>query len=169
METVPASQRVRFGTYGRGIWDLTLLSGGDVGIRVCSPAVSNVTGAPGVIRALGSPFVADNDFLLVAEFLPPNTLGFFLASPTEGSIPNPGGSVGVLCLGGPFGRYQSLAQSSGLLGSIVIPVDLAAIAQPTGPVSGQPGETWFFQAWYRDSLLSFATSNFTDAIAVRLR
>ncbi|MDG1985036.1 MAG: hypothetical protein P8M11_10740 [Planctomycetota bacterium] len=169
VETVPASPSVRFGTYGRGIWDLTLVNGGDVGVKVCAPAVPNVTGAPGVIRAMGSPFVADNDLLLVAESLPSNTLGFFLASPTPGSIPNPGGSIGILCLGGPFGRYQSLAQSSGLLGSIVIPLDLTAIAQPTGPAAGQPGQTWFFQAWYRDSVLSLPTSNFTDAIAVRLR
>ena len=105
----------------------------------------------------------------MAESLPPNSLGFFLASPTQGHIPNPGGSIGVLCLGGPFGRYQSLAQSSGLLGTIAIPVDTGAIAQPAGPVAGEPGETWFFQAWYRDTVLSIPTSNFTDAVAVRLR
>ena len=169
VETVPSSPRVRFGTYGRGIWDLTLLSGGELGVRICSPAAANVSGVPAVIRALGSPFVADNDLTLVANALPSNTLGFFLASPTQGFIPYPGGSVGILCLGGPFGRYQSLAQNSGLFGSIALPVDVTAIAQPTGPVAGQPGQTWFFQAWYRDSILSFPTSNFTDAIAVRLR
>ena len=63
----------------------------------------------------------------------------------------------------------SLAFGSLAFGSIALPVDVAAIAQPTGPVAGQPGQTWFFQAWYRDSILSFPTSNFTDAIAVRLR
>jgi photosystem II stability/assembly factor-like uncharacterized protein len=169
VETVTSAQRVRFGTYGRGIWDLTLVNGGELGVRICSPAAANVSGVPAVISAVGSPFAADNDLTLVADALPSNTLGFFLASPTQGFMPNPGGSVGTLCLGGPFGRYQSQAQNSGLLGNITIPVDVTAIAQPTGPVAGQPGQTWFFQAWYRDSVLSIPTSNFTDAVAVRLR
>jgi hypothetical protein len=30
-----------------------------------------------------------------------------------------------------------------------------------------PGEIWRFQAWFRDSIGGVATSNFTDAAAVR--
>jgi hypothetical protein len=43
-----------------------------------------------------------------------------------------------------------------------------ALPQPTGAVSAQVGETWNFQAWYRDSN-PVNTSDFTDAIGVEFR
>ena len=52
-------------------------------------------------------------------------------------------------------------KSSGTAGAFSLGIDLTAI--PTGPPSAvQPGETWHFQAWFRDG----ARSNFTDAVAV---
>ena len=51
---------------------------------------------------------------------------------------------------------------SGVFGAFTIPVDLTQM--PTTPVSAvQAGETWNFQAWYRD-VNPMPTSNFTDAI-----
>ena len=44
-----------------------------------------------------------------------------------------------------------------------IQVDLTAVPQPTGTVAVQPGDTWNFQAWYRDL---GGTNNFTDAVSV---
>jgi hypothetical protein len=40
-----------------------------------------------------------------------------------------------------------------------------AIPLGTGPVAILPGETWNFQAWYRD-LNPGTTSNFTDGISI---
>ncbi len=41
-------------------------------------------------------------------------------------------------------------------------VDLGSVT--TGPVSVvQPGDTWNFQCWYRDT---FNTNNFTDGVSV---
>ncbi|MEM1447575.1 MAG: hypothetical protein AAGI22_00610 [Planctomycetota bacterium] len=170
VETVEATGRVRFGTYGRGIWDLVLIDGsGDVGVRYCSPAQGNSAGPGARIRALGSPFVADADLTLVADEMPPNTVGFFLVAPAQGFIAGPGGSAGNLCLGGSIGRYQATVLNSGALGTFAMAVDLAAIPQPTGDVAAVPGDTWFFQAWFRDAIVSIPTSNFTDGVAVRLR
>ncbi len=151
VETVAAVNRVRFGTYGRGIWDLVLVDGdGPIGVPYCGPAIVNQSGSSAEIRATGSPFVVDGDLTLTASQLPPNALGYFIVSRSMGVVPAAGGSVGTLCLFPPFGRYVALAQSSGTAGSMSIPVDLLAVPQPTLSVAAQAGETWFFQAWFRD-------------------
>jgi hypothetical protein len=43
------------------------------------------------------------------------------------------------------------------------PVHLNAIPTPTAFVPVQPGQTWNFQAWYRDL---GGTNNFTDALSI---
>ncbi|MCP3918439.1 MAG: PKD domain-containing protein [bacterium] len=137
-----------------------------IGTSYCSPAVANTTGSPATIVAIGSAVVTDNDVTLVAAQLPLGEFGYFLASPTQGFVANPGGSVGNLCLGGGplLGRYAGMAQNSGTTGTFSIPVDLTAvpIAVPPGSVMIQPGDNWNFQCWYRDT----ASSNFTDAVSI---
>ncbi len=44
-----------------------------------------------------------------------------------------------------------------------IQLDLTSVPTPTAFVAVQPGDTWNFQAWYRDA---GGTNNFTDAVAV---
>ncbi len=170
VEAVPALQRVRFGTYGRGIWDLRLQSpDGNMATSYCGPAVLNGSGNPGTIRAVGSPFAADNDVTLLAEGLPSNTLGYFLVAPAMGFVPNPGGAQGPLCLGGSLGRYANQVMNSGASGEFQLTIDASALAQPNGPVAAEPGQSWYFQAWFRDSILQFPTSNFTDGAALLFR
>ena len=67
-------------------------------------------------------------------------------------------------LGGSIGRYVGVGQirNSGGTGSFAIRLDLNQIPQPNGFVAAQPGETWNFQAWYRDSIGGTATSNFSN-------
>ena len=79
-------------------------------------------------------------------------------------VANPGGSQGVLCLGGSIGRFG--LYGSGPNGEHTGTVDPNAIAQPTGTVSALAGQTWFFQSWHRDAVGGSATSNFTNAIGV---
>ena len=55
--------------------------------------------------------------------------------------------------------------SSGGAGTLVFPIDALALPTPTGFVVAQPGETWNFQAWFRDSSPG-TTSNFTDAVSI---
>ncbi|MCP3919278.1 MAG: PKD domain-containing protein [bacterium] len=138
----------------------------NVGTNYCSPAVPNSTGNSAVILAQGSANVADNDVTLIAGMMPNDEFGYFIASPTQGFIPTPGGSVGNFCLGtGPMlGRYDDQVQNSGVVGTFLIAIDLTAvpIAVQPGTVAIQPGDTWNFQAWFRDG----GTSNFTNGVSV---
>ena len=62
----------------------------------------------------------------------------------------------------PVCRFRSQLQNSGQTGSVSIDVDLTQI--PLNPVVAvQPGDTWFFQLWYRDV---GNTSNTTDGVQV---
>ncbi|QDV08774.1 hypothetical protein Poly30_43290 [Planctomycetes bacterium Poly30] len=170
VEAVPSQQRVRFGTYGRGIWDLRLLTLDDtISTSYCGPAIPNSTGASATIRAIGSPFASANDVTLVAESLAPNSLGYFLASPGAGFVASPGGSQGNLCLGGSIGRYVGQVLNAGAAGEFSLPIDLTALPQPGGSVVAAPGDVWHFQAWYRDAIIGIPTSNFTDGAALLLR
>ena len=83
----------------------------------------------------------------------------FLLSRDAGFSPFHQGSQGNLCLAGSIGRFP--VATTGALGRMELEVDPASL--PTAPpVSIQPGETWHFQAWFRDG----RTSNFTDGVAV---
>ncbi len=111
--------------------------------------------------------IADDDFRLLANQLPTQSAGFFLCSQTQGFIPNPGGSAGNICLGGNIGRVVGgQILNSSFFGSFAVAVDFTALPQPTGPVNAMIGETWNFQAWYRDAVAGQVTSNFTDAWSV---
>jgi hypothetical protein len=102
-----------------------------------------------------------NSLALTASAMPINEFGYFICSQTQGFKPGPGGSQGNLCLGGKIGRFSKQLQSSGSAGTIAINVDLNAL-----PVwrnqSVLAGETWHFQAWFKDG----ASSNFTDGLSV---
>ena len=133
-------------------------------VDYCAPGVPNSTGLSGIILPAGSFAVADQNFSLIAGQLPSNQFGYFLVSATQAATPGPGGSQGVLCLGGSLGRFNNQVQNSGLLGTFQIQVDINSL--PLNPaVSVLPGETWNFQTWFRD-LNPVPTSNFTHAIAV---
>lgn len=140
-----------------------------VGVTFCGPAVANSTGVPATLRGEGSPVAATNDLTLITEGLPQNSSGYYLVSQTSGNVPGVGGSSGTLCLGLPLGRYAGNVLNSGTSGTYQMSVDLTSIPQPLGSVVGMVGETWRFQAWYRDQILGFPTSNLSDGLAVTLQ
>jgi len=141
-----------------------VFEGGDgtIGASECGPAALNSTGSPASITAAGSVSVAADDVTLTATDVPPLQFGLFLASMDAGTG-MPAGSQGVLCLGSPIGRYPVTAAS--LAGEMTQTVDVSAIPQPNVLVAAAAGETWRFQAWFRDANPS-PTSNFTDAVAI---
>jgi len=151
--------------------DTIWLERGNLGTNYCSPGVANSTGHPGVITAFGRRTVAGNDVTLRAQGLPSNAFGYFLTSRTQGSLGQPGGSLGVLCLGGSIGRYVGPGQikNTGDIGEFSLVLDLTQTPTPTGPVSIAPGETWNFQSWHRDAVGGAATSNFTNGLSVTLQ
>ncbi|MGB0330518.1 MAG: endonuclease I family protein [Planctomycetota bacterium] len=137
------------------------------GAPYCSPAAANSTGQAATIEGRGSAVIANDDFRLLAFQLPNQSAGYFLCSQTQGFILNPGGSSGNLCLAGNIGRVVGgQVVNSGFFGSFAVSVDPAALPQPTGSVSAMAGETWNFQAWYRDFVAGQVTSNFTDGWSV---
>ncbi|RKY16071.1 MAG: hypothetical protein DRQ55_18765 [Planctomycetota bacterium] len=138
-----------------------------VATRYCSPAIPNSTGQPGVFAATGTNAVPDNNLTMIASQLPENSHGFVITSREQGSVFPVNNSQGRLCLGGFIGRYvgPGQIQNSGSTGTFSLALDLDAVPTPAGIVAVQPGETWNFQAWYRDANPT-TTSNFTDAVAV---
>ena len=134
-----------------------------VGATYCSPGVANSTGRSATVRAQGFPGSAAQGYaLLIASQMPPNQFGYFLNSRTQGSVAMPGGSQGTLCLSGAVGRYSATPFHSGATGAATLQIDLDATPGPIGVSQIAAGETWNFQAWYRDGM----TSNFSDAVAV---
>ncbi len=143
-----------------------------IGARYCT-GVTNSTGRVAALRTCGDLGAAANNFTLFATRVPPNTFGYFLTSRIQTPPTPTAGSVGLLCLGGPIGRFVGPGQilSSGAAGSdgtgsFALPVDLTQL--PTGQAfaSAQAGDTWNFQGWYRDSGPTTGPSNFTDAVSV---
>jgi hypothetical protein len=136
-----------------------------IGVAECSPAAPNSSGAAGTLRAEGSSSASDNDVQLIAESLPVDTVGYFLVSRDAGLIVSPGGSSGNLCLSGSIGRYAGDVLTSGAAGEFLFQLDLSALPQPTGAIGAVAGDTFRFQAWFRDFTI-FPTSNFTHSLAI---
>lgn len=135
-----------------------------IGIRYCT-ANPNSTGAPAEIEAFGSLAVANDDLTLRATGVPVNQFGIFVTSQTSGFSANVG--EGNLCLAGNIGRFFLPSQilSAGTTGTYALNISLDEIPQGTVLVSIQPGETWYFQSWYRDLTSNgLPTSNFTDGV-----
>jgi hypothetical protein len=141
--------------------------GSTVGTNYCT-ANANSTGMTGVITGIGSAVVAADNLTLEASRLPLSSFGYFLTSLTQSVTPNPGGSQGILCIGGPIGRYTGPGQIkySGATGVYTLLLDLTQIPTPTGFVPAVVGQTRNFQSWHRDSVGGVATSNFTNGLAV---
>ncbi len=140
--------------------------GGLVGVTYCDPAVTNSSGSPASIKALGSANPSDNAVTLWAENLPTGEFGFFLNGTGNGVTPMAGGSLGNLCVSGSIGRYNGPGQifSAGALGRGALELDLTQTPTPQGLVTVLAGQTWNFQCWFRDTPAS--SSNFTNAVQV---
>ncbi|MEM9380903.1 MAG: hypothetical protein AAGB93_13200 [Planctomycetota bacterium] len=143
-----------------------------VGTPYCSPALPNSTGTSARMGASGSSIVANNDLVIEASGLPLRSFAYFLTSTSQGLALNPSGSAGNLCLGGQIGRFTGpgQVQFSGTVGAVALPVDLGMHPTSSTPVSVQPGETWNYQCWFRDTDgAGGATSNLSDGLEVNFR
>ncbi|MEM1448124.1 MAG: hypothetical protein AAF726_01835 [Planctomycetota bacterium] len=146
-------------------------SAGSLGQIACTPATPNSTGVPASLRAAGVDFAAASDVELHAANLPTGSLVLFLTSDALGSPVVPPNSVGSLCLTGAIGRYLRPGEfgAASASGTRTLRLDLTDTPQPTGSVSIAAGETWSFQAWYRDSQGGVPTSNLTPAVELLFR
>ena len=125
----------------------------------CLPAAVNSSGQSAHIVASGSIIPGFDDLELTVSGLPSGQFGHFLMG--DGfAVSTPPGSNGQLCIqGGQIVRLIPPILSSGASGSF-----RAEIGTLNLPVIGdiQPGNTWTFQAWFRDGI----GSNFSDALSV---
>ncbi len=143
---------------------LDLTSESSIGTTYCTANV-NSTGVTGVLSASGSAIAADNQFELRASSLPPGAFSLYLTGLTQASVPMPGGSQGVLCLGGDIGRFVPQVFQADASGGNQTTIDLTQLPTPTGLVAAAAGETWNFQCWHRDTGTT-PTSNFTTPVSV---
>ncbi|MCP3916813.1 MAG: lamin tail domain-containing protein [bacterium] len=140
-----------------------------LGLNYCAQAL-NSTGTVASMRALGSPLVTANDVRLICCDMPRNQPGYFLVNSTVGNVPV-APSNGNLCLAldSGLGRYGSLAnlQNSGEGGSISLVIDLGTIPYASGaPHVVDPGDTFYFTAWFRDIDAGGQENNFADGLAI---
>lgn len=142
---------------------LLALTEDPLGTSYCM-AEPNSTGTFARTEAEGSSRVSGSTFGLLLEDAPPGVFTYFLASMTTGNVPFAGGSQGRLCLGGTIGRYIAQVGQVSPSGTYALDVNLNSI--PTTPTSVVlPGDTWYFQSWYRD-VNPTTTSNFSLPISV---
>ena len=148
------------------VYDNLVFGESVLGTNYCS-TTANSSGSEASMSASGSDLVADNDFTLIASDMPAGEFGLFIVSADQGFFPGlNGNSNGNLCVQGSIGRFLGTGQLLMVdgAGSFSLPVDLTAIPQGLGSVPTTPGQTWNFQAWFRDSV--GVGSNLTDGLEV---
>ncbi len=115
----------------------------------CQSSVGHGWGA--VLSACGTASVAADDLRLETRWLPPNLPAIFFMGGASNGVPF---GDGRLCLSsGAAGVYRFLPpQSTGAGGVITLGPGLVAYTHAAFPGAGQiaAGQTWYFQAWYRD-------------------
>lgn len=151
-----------------GIFYDNLVFGEEVslGTNYCL-AAANSSGLAGVMSASGSDIASENNFTLTASELPTGQMGLFVAGSAARPAVQLPTSNGSLCLDGQIGRFAMPTQilNSGAAGSFSLQVDLTSIPQGAGFVPTISGQTWFFQAWFRDTNVGLG-SNLSDGLEV---
>ena len=145
----------------------------DPGIgQVICEGLPNSTGPGARLVAMGSGALSDNTLSLRGVGLPAESAALFMFSRSPGLVLQPGGSQGQLCLSGALGRFLGTGEVGPATadGLAALQVDLTDLPLGGGGGLLVPGDTLYFQVWYRDGLpAGGATNNLTSAIAVTLR
>jgi FG-GAP repeat len=136
--------------------------------RYCTPDGPNSIGELGTLYADG---MSIGGCSVQAGGLPVGAPALLLIGNGSLAGPGPPGSTGDLCLGGSipgYGTYAADLKPADFLGLVTVDLIGGATGAGTGqlppPIGGslQAGQSWNFQAWYRDG----TTSRFTDAITL---
>ncbi|MCP5024129.1 MAG: hypothetical protein GY930_20470 [bacterium] len=134
------------------------------GYQYCN-GTANSTGDYGFIYLAGTHETTGGK-TLYASTMPQNQFGYFLVGHGGTGTITPPGSNGLLCIfGAPFGRYNLgiEIQFTGATGTFDLGINPTAIRSNAGNVVGMSGETYNFQAWYREN---GGFSNFTNAVSL---
>ncbi|MEL6713661.1 MAG: hypothetical protein AAFP86_07800, partial [Planctomycetota bacterium] len=144
-----------------------IVFGGDQGTLGCSQPTANSTGAFGRLEALGSSVAGDDNLTLRASELPADQTTLFLNALAPGFLPGVSGGAGTLCLGASLSRYLGPDQLriADQDGEALLQLDLRRTPSGAAFVQVLAGETWYFQAWHRDTA-AFGGSHMTNSISV---
>ncbi|MEL6714126.1 MAG: hypothetical protein AAFP86_10145 [Planctomycetota bacterium] len=123
----------------------------------------NSSGASAVLSGSGSSSLTLADLTLDATGMPPSQFCLFFFGDGDDFVPGFAGSEGNLCVGGSLFRLNNFIQSTGATGTASLAVPFTGL--PTG-ASIDPGETWYYQTWFRDVVGGVQTSNTTTAVEV---
>ena len=122
----------------------------------------NSTGHGASLMALGSSSILADDLRFLASSLRPNAACALFCGPSI--VPaNPFSTAGLKCVGGPFVRFNSHADSDG---EVQWGPGLGTNLQPSS------GDTRYFQVWFRDPWYStpppcaYKLTNFTSGVAI---
>lgn len=138
-----------------------------IGTQYCE-ATFNSAEATGWLSMFGSQ-TAGTQKVAIAQDLPVGQFALMINSQTPGLTIGVGGSNGNLCLGGSIGRMNSSISQVLHTGSAFFFVNPANLETADGFIAAQPGQTWHFQVWFRDTFAGQPTSNLTNAVRVELR
>jgi len=126
-------------------------------VNVCQSTL-NSSGEMASMLSIGSNHISDNALVLIARGLPPNKLGLFIFSQTQTLVPF---GNGWRCVATPY--YRSPTSMGSPDGEQAWYPNLNALP---GGAQIRAGETWYFQAWFRDPPAGGARFNTSDALAV---
>lgn len=121
------------------------------------------TGASATLYGFGSAAVLANDLTFESDDLPAMSFGYLLASQSATDMPIGGSSQGRLLVGPPVTRFLGQIQQADATGFMSLQIDVTQPMLGGQPVG--PGETWYYQYWFRDANPS-VTSNTTSAVQV---
>jgi len=125
--------------------------------NVCQSSI-NSTGHEVHISSTGLNDISLNNLALYATWVPPGKLGLFLLGQTQTLVPF---GDGWRCIANPL--YRLPTTNANLFGDLYWPLNLNALP---GGLQIHAGETWYFQAWYRDPDAGGAGFNASDALQV---
>jgi outer membrane protein assembly factor BamB len=136
----------------------------------CTGGAPNATGVQATLTLEGSPFAGGELTAVVAGLEPLGMFGVVLVGDAV-SAPTPlPGSVGDLCVGGTVGRLVGpplLPDASGVQRHMFSTAPLVTTA---GATLVQPGDTFTFQLWHRDTAPGgAAVGNTSTAMALTFR
>ena len=112
-------------------------------------SASNSTGVASTIGATGTPSVAANDLILIAQQLPVGEMGMFFYGHSAAQGWNPSGD-GLLCVQAPLFRLRPATVASAQ-GTASLAIDLNSAPMNGGPGAILAGHRVYFQYVYRDS------------------
>ena len=119
VEAIPSENRMRFGTYGRGIWDLELMAPG-CSLDSYGTGELGSTGETASIAATGLPSVSDPTFALVGAGFASNSFVVLMTGTQATEVTT---AWGHILVGGPVTRTWT--QSDGQ-GELVFPISVTA-------------------------------------------